>query len=394
MRPEANTGAAGNRICIFTTVHRPYDVRVFHRQARSLAEAGYAVTLLAHAPFQQERRDGVEVIGMPPPRHRGQRLLASWRFLRAALRRRADLYHFHDLELLPAGVLLKIWSRRAVVYDCHENYPEAVRERAWLPGWLKPLLAALVAWLEPALARHLDAVVCVVPDQEERLRRRGCRTVMVRNFPRLEIFAAPPAAARGGEIIYLGGLSIARGALMLVDIMAALRPRHPGLRLVCLGPFNEPHVRDRVLDYARQQEVAGVIDYLAMVPHEEVARYLYRASIGLVPWQPHPQLLKLCYPNKVFEYMACGLPIVASDLPGLRDLIAPAGCGRLVRADATAAHVEAICELIENPPLARQLGEAGAAYARAHYSWEVERRRLLELYAELLPAARSGGGQP
>ncbi len=378
-----NKKAGGLRICIFTSVHRPYDVRVFHRQARSLAEAGHEVTLLVHAPFSRERRDGVELIGLKPPSGRLMRLFSSWRFLRAALHQGAGVYHFHDLELLPAGVLLRIWSRRAVIYDCHENYPEAILERAWLPGWLKPLLSRLVAWFEPALARHLDAVICVVPDQEARLRRRGCRTVMVRNFPRLEIFQTPARIARQEEIIYLGGLSIARGARMLVDIMAGLRASHPQVRLICLGPFNEEHVREEVMEHARAQRVDDIITYIPLVPHEEVAGHLYRARIGLVPWQPHPQLLRLCYPNKVFEYMACALPIVASDLPGLRELIAPAGCGCLVEAEAVEAHIAAIRRLLDDPGAAEAMGQAGMVYACGHYSWEEERKSLLGLYEDL-----------
>ncbi len=371
------------RVCIFTSVHRPYDVRVFHREARTLAEAGYAVTLLVHAPFAAAERDGVRLLGLTLPANRRQRLFTLWRFFRAALHQEAAVYHFHDLELLPVGWLLKRWSRKAVVYDCHENYPEAIRERAWLPGWLKPLLSRLVAWFEPALARSLDAVVCVVPDQEARLRRRGCRTVMVRNFPRLEIFTVPEQGERAPELLYLGGLSHARGARTLVEIMALLHPVYPHLRLTCLGPFNEPQVGVEVASLIRARHLEEVITHIPLVPHEEVAAYLYRACIGLVPWQPHPQLLKLCYPNKVFEYMACGLPIVASDLPGLRELIEPAGCGLLVPAAEVTAHVAAIRHLLDHPAEGAAMGRAGAAYARAHYSWESERRQLLQLYAGL-----------
>lgn len=381
---ERRPAAPGRRVCVFTSVHRPFDVRVFHRQARSLAEAEYSVTLLVHAPFSRLVRDGVEVVGLKPPRNRLQRLFSSWLFFQACRRQHADIYHFHDLELLPVGLMLKKWCRKPVIYDCHENYPEAIRERAWIPEWIKPGLARLVAWLEPAMARHLDAVVCVVPDQEERLRRRGCRTVMVRNFPRLEIFKAPENPVKRDEIVYLGGLSIARGARMLVDIMAAIKESHPRVHMLCLGPFNEPHVRKEVIGYAHGRGLEAEIEYIPLVPHEDVAGYLYRARIGLVPWQPHPQLLKLCYPNKVFEYMACALPIVASDLPGLRELIVPARCGFLVEPGLAEAHVSAIRRLLDDPVQAEEMGASGSRYARRHYGWEGERQSLLALYATLL----------
>jgi glycosyltransferase involved in cell wall biosynthesis len=380
---ETRPSAPACRVCIFTSVHRPFDVRVFHREARCLAEAGYAVTLLVHAPFRREIRDGVEVVGLKPPRNRFQRFLSSWHFLWACRRQRADIFHFHDLELLPVGLILKLWTHKAIIYDCHENYPEAILERAWLPSWIKPVLSRLVAWIEPAMAKHLDAVICVVPDQEARLRQRGCKTVMVRNFPRLEIFQMPENPVTSDKIVYLGGLSIARGAHMLVEIMVELKKSHPHVRMLCLGPFNEAHVREKVMAHARNSGVADVIEYIPLVPHEEVAGHLYRARIGLVPWQPHPQLLKLCYPNKVFEYMACGLPIVASDLPGLRELIEPAQCGLLVEPESVNAHVGAICRLLDDHGKASAMGAAGSAYARSHYSWEEERKSLLRLYADM-----------
>ena len=83
---------------------------------------------------------------------------------------------------------MKKTTGAAVIYDCHENYPETAYERVWLPEWIKPLLSHAIAWLEPSLAKSLDRVICVVPDQQQRLQKAGCETILIRNLPRLEIF--------------------------------------------------------------------------------------------------------------------------------------------------------------------------------------------------------------
>lgn len=376
------------KVCHFTTVHRPFDVRVFHREACGLARAGYEVVLLTHADFAEHREQGVVLKGVKRAQNRLQRVAHTVTFVRMAIRQRADLYHFHDPELLPGGVVLKWLYRRPVIYDCHENFPETAFERVWYPAFLRPYLAKVVGVLEPLLARRLHAVVCVVPDQEERFRRKGCRTVLVRNFPRLAAFeeAFASAPAKQNRLIYVGGLTVVKGAMMLVDIMRELSKVRPEVRLLAIGPFNEQKVKAHLLSYARQQGVAEAIEFVDYRPHQEIPRELVLSRVALVPWQRNEQTMRMFFPNKVFEYMACGLPIVASDLPSLRQVVGQAGCGLLVRPDDARAHAQAIVYLLNHQEEARRMGLRGREAVHTLYRWENEEARLLELYRELLPA--------
>ncbi|MBN1543475.1 glycosyltransferase family 4 protein [candidate division KSB1 bacterium] len=368
-----------------TTVHRPYDVRVFHREAKSLAAQGYQVVLLVHADFREAHRDGVHLKGLTYPPNRFFRLFSMIRFARQAWRERARIYHFHDLELLPVGVLLKWLTRQIVIYDCHENYPQVAYERVWYPDWLKPILFRLISVFEPMLARQLDAVICVVPDQQERFRTSGCRTILLRNLPRLENFAVYDQPRKSKyRLIYLGGLSRTRGARLMVDIMEALTPDHPDISLLCLGPFNEPQVEKEVKDWVKQRGLQQYIQYESFVPHERVGDYLVNSLIGLIPWQPNPQMLKMVFPNKLFEYMACGLPIVASDLPSLIHLISEAQCGFTVSATDPLAHAAAISRLLQDEKLRQKLGENGRAFVKNRYNWQNEATKLFGLYEQLI----------
>jgi len=370
------------KILIITTAHPPFDVRIFHLQAISLAAAGHRVMLLAHADFDQLEREGVHLVGVKRAKSRLLRFFNVMRFFRMARRIRADVYHFHDLEFLPAGLLLRWLTRKKVIYDCHENYPETAYERAWYPDLLKPLLAGLIAGFEPALARRLDAVVCVVKDQESRFKQRGCRTALVRNYPRLEPFekALEYKSRRDQTVLYLGGLTQVRGAALLVDMMAELRKSHPNVKLICIGRFNEPHVQNEVLKRVRKLGLGDRIRYLGYIPYEQVPDHLVRAKIGLIPFQPNKKMLRMFLAIKAIEYMASGLPIVASDLPSLRHLISEAENGILVAPSDAAAHAAAIAELLENEDRRRRLAENGLRHVRRRYNWKLENPSLHQLY--------------
>jgi len=370
------------KVCVFTTVHKPFDVRIFHKQARSLAQAGHRVILIAHADCKDQVAWGVRVKGIKRPKNRFFRIFNIFRFARLCLKERANVYHFHDFELLPVGLFLKLATGSRVIYDCHENFPEAVYERVWYPDWLKPFLSRLIASFEPALARRLDATVCVVPDQEKRLAQKGCRTVMVRNLPRLENFnsALQKRLPKQNRLLYLGGLTMVRGAGILVEIMVILNRQFPNLRLLLLGPFNEAHVEATVKALIREKGLDECIEHINHVPHELVPDYIVQSLIGLIPWQPNEQMLRMSFPNKIFEYMACGIPVIASDLPSLKYVFNKANSGIIVQADNPAAYATAIAGLLENPAQRNEMGENGRRFVQENYKWDMEAHKLLQLY--------------
>lgn len=370
------------KVCVFTTVHKPFDVRIFHKQARSLAQAGHRVTLLAHADFKDQVSFGVRIKGVRRPTNRFFRIFNVFRFARLCLLEQADVYHFHDFELLPVGLFLKLVTKQRVIYDCHENFPEAVYERVWYADWLKPHLSRLIASLEPALARRLDAVVCVVPDQETRLAQKGCQTIMIRNLPRLENFnsALQKHLPKQNRLLYLGGLTMVRGAGILVEMMAILRRQFPDLRLLLLGPFNEAHVEATVKSLIREKGLEGCIEHISHVPHEQVPDYIVQSLIGLIPWQPNEQMLHMIFPNKIFEYMACGIPVVASNLPSLKYVFNKANSGIIVKADDPEGYAAVVTELLHNSAQVQMMGENGRRFVQENYNWDKEVHKLLQLY--------------
>jgi glycosyltransferase involved in cell wall biosynthesis len=375
--------ASGNngKVCILTSVHSPFDPRIFHKETQTLVQAGYEVVLIAPHDKESENVDGVQIVGLPRYRRRFYRPLNWWRILRMALKQKAGVYHFHDPELLPVGWLLKRLAGRHVIYDCHEYYAEAMAARKWIPRIFRPLTRIVFKVFESLIASSLSAVVVVAEDQLFSF--EGATPLY--NFPTKEFLTASTSVARNKrQLICIGQLSRPRGAFVLVEIMRLLK-HYEGVELLLLGRFDSESTKDEVQSLVADMDLPERIHFLGQIPYGDLKPYLLRATVGLVPLQPTSQYLK-GIPTKMFEYMACGLPVVASDLPLIRRFIGDLNCGLLVDPTDPQAHAEAILYLLDHPDEAQRMGENGRRAIEEKYNWDPEGRKLLRLYEELLSA--------
>lgn len=373
----------GTSVCLLTNVHHPLDPRIFYKQALSLVRAGHRVVVVGPGPAALSGcREGVEIRTVPLARSSWERLCNIGRVLRAGWGTRAQVYHFHDPELLPVGLLLRLLGKK-VCYDVHEHFPQVALVRAWVPRWLRRPLSVLVDRAERLSARWLSGVVGVVEEQGDRFRRRPF--VAVRNFPRLEWF--PPANGQpcmGTELIHVGSLSEDRGAFLLLEIMRLLGQTHPQVRLLALGPFHTPATEKVFRERLRAYGLEGRVECRTTeVPYHALGQLIRTSCIGLVPGQASPKNLTPFVPTKLFEYLACGLPVVASALPSIQGFYAAADWGILVKPDDPAAHARAIAYLLDHPEEARAKGARGRLAVETRFNWALEEQKLLAFYARL-----------
>ena len=216
------------RICHMTTVHVPKDARIFYRMSRSLAERGYVVTLIAPDPSEDA------LVQMSPwnaqiaQSGRIKRLALA---LRAALDTHADVYHFHDPELIPLGLALKgLRPSAAIVYDVHEDYPAMMRVKYWLPGPLRPLIAWGAHIANTAAGVCLNGIVVADPSVQRDFQRVAMhKAIVYYNFPVLSLFqqelGKPPAAQ--ADLVYIGGMSDRTGIFVLLDALALVGKTRP-----------------------------------------------------------------------------------------------------------------------------------------------------------------------
>lgn len=372
-----------------TSVHPVTDTRIRAKECATLAEAGWQVVLVA--PHEgPDAPDGVRLHRLPPPGNRLMRFLrTSLQVYRAARAERGDVYHFHDPELLGVGLVLQ-WGGARVVYDVHEDAPATMAYKHYMPRAIRPMLAWVISNVERAAARRLSAVVAATPAIRDRFIGSARRVELVQNFPRTEESAFPlstPYRQRRPWVAYLGVVSRARGIFEMVDAMGRLPPPL-GARLQLAGLFSPLTIRQQVsrLPGWRAVDVHGVVG------HTEAVRLLDSVRVGLVLLHPERNYL-VAYATKMFEYMAAGIPVVASDFPLWRRIVSEAGCGLLTNPLDPDAIAQAIGYLLEHPVEAEAMGERGRRAVQDRFNWETEAVKLLDLYAELrdgddsLPAA-------
>jgi len=367
------------KIVHLTSVHAPFDVRIFHKECKSIGRAGYDVTLLA-AHDRDETVDGIHLRPIFRPAIRLARILcAPWSIYRESLRQEADLFHFHDPELIPVGLLLRLAGKR-VVYDAHEDVSADIAFKHYIPRLLRYPLARVVGAFERASVRHFSAVVAATPAISRRFLSRHPRCIVVRNYPSPDgvQLAAKPWETRSSSAVYTGLLSPDRSIRQLVDAVALL-PENIQATLHLAGPFSPPTYQRTVAESEGWKRV----NFLGTIPPSSVAHLLNDARVGLCVYRPDPNSLE-AVPNKIFEYMQAALPVIASDFPGFREIVKGTSCGLLVNPCDRQEIAHAIAYILSHPQEAEQMGLRGREAVRACFSWTTEERKLLQLYDELL----------
>jgi len=371
-------------VCHFTIAHAQLKSRSFHRRFAPLATAGINVRYVS--PRITGHRDGVELIALRECKTRLSRMLALPTLLATLLRQDADFYHFQDPELLPLALALKLVFRRGVVYDAYEHFPSMAAAAQSVPCSLRPLAARTVALAERLAALCFNGVMTADPLTLRSFAPIGqSRKLVFYNFPNLDFFPAPPDCPKRFDVVYRGGLSERAGTYVLLDAMNLLATRRPSIRLLLIGYFDnrasEAALRERIraLGLGSNVVIRGRLD------HEDMAPALSEAAIGVCPLQPVPKFL-LNIPVKVFEYWACGLPVVASDLPPIRPFFRSGQAGILLKPGSAAELAESIAWLLDRPEEAARIGTRGRALVEQRLNNRGEIRKLLRFFEHIVQA--------
>lgn len=364
-------------VCHLSTVHRPGDVRIYHKECGTLAKAGYDVTFVVPSAEPVSSMNGVVVRAIPPARSRRYRALTLSRVaFREALQTDASVYHFHDSELIPVGMALRARGKH-VIYDVHENLPDAILSKPYLPIATRRVVAEGARLAERGMARVASAVVAATPAIARRF--PPSKTVTVQNFPLLSELVARsprPFSERPLRVVYTGGITEARGAVEMVE---AIGKTIADCRLTLVGKFDRAHTEQG----ARQDQGWQQVDFHGWQPRSELPGLLSDARVGLVLFHPEPNHVE-AMPNKLFEYMSAGLPVIASNFPLWRSIVEEAECGLLVDPLDSGAIAQAIDWMLAHPEEAEAMGRRGRIAVEERYNWDREAEKLVNLYRRLL----------
>ncbi|MDH4220806.1 MAG: glycosyltransferase, partial [Candidatus Aminicenantes bacterium] len=313
-----------NKIVHITSVHSPSDVRIFHKEAKTLAHAGFNVTLIAQHDIN-ETIDEIKILALPKAKNRIHRMLKlPLRAFILAFKQKADIYHFHDPELLPLGMLLKLIKGKKVIYDVHEDYSKQMLSKLYLRRSIGKGIGLLVKIIEYFSSKSFDAIVTATADILKNFSHHK-RALCVKNFPIVSNFSIEGESENNEKelfsLIYIGGLERIRGLTQMVKALEQF-DSDAQLKLTLCGDFYPSDYEHKL----RSLKGFKKVEYLGWVKADKIPNLLKKHDAGIVCFLPEPNHI-YAMPNKIFEYMAAGLPVIASSFPLWQEIVEGHGCG-------------------------------------------------------------------
>ena len=367
------------KVCILSSVHYALDTRIFYKEAKTLARAGYNVTVIAQYE-KVEYVNGIKIVPLKKYRSRFQRITGGiYSLFALAIKEDANIYHLHDPELVFIGLALKLMGKK-VVYDIHELVYFQIEDKYWLKNkMIKFLCKKSYLLLEKLSFKFFDKLVLAEDGYEDYYRQvhNWRKYSIVRNFPIISfIDSVNPVIGYVTQkpiIIYAGVLSELRGIKELVKSMEFIKGK---AELWLLGRWEPESFKKK----CESLEGWKHTKYLGVVSLSEVYRYMKVASIGVAILCPVKNYLT-SLPVKNFEYMTCKLPMVISNFPYWKEIFKE--CALFANPEDPEDIADKINYLLENRHLMRKLSESGRQLIESKYSWEMESMKLVKLYKEI-----------
>lgn len=363
-----------------TSVHKRHDIRIFLKECVTLAQGGYNVTLVVADGLGDEIKSGVRIVdaGMPAKGRLGRMLGTTKAVYKCARNIDAQLYHFHDPELIPIGLKIKRLKPDAkVVFDSHENYADDIRDKVYINKALRPFIAGVYRVYERFATKRLDAVISATPSIKSHFEGLCVKSIDINNFPFEHEFNfdSSEAPEKLYNAVYIGAMSHMRGVSYLVDACAIGQPKS----LAIAGSIPDKQFEH----FLRNSDGWKFVDFKGQINRENVKAILASSKCAVVTFLPAANHIE-SQPNKMFEYMSAGLPIVASNFPLWKEIIEGNACGICVNPESSEEIANAIDKLTRSPVEAQKMGVNGRKAVLEKYNWRSEGRKLLRFYKEIL----------
>jgi len=371
------------KICIVTTHHPTFDIRIFYREAKTLSEQGYNVYLIA-PHYKEDFIDSIKIIPTSTTKREGvYRFIGAFKAFLKALKINANVYHIHDPELIPVAIILKLLGKK-VIYDVHENLALHIYSKSGIPSLFQKPLSIIVRSIEWVSLFFFTKIIIAGEDigLQSHFQKFSSKIILLRNFPVIslseeEIFPKPKDKI---SFIYTGGLLEYRGILEIIQAFKEIKEKD--IELLLLGNFNSEDFKRKIIDEIKE---CDNIKYIPSLPYKEMFAILAKCHVGLICFEPAPNNIEALSGrnNKIYEYLQGGLAIIGSNFPSWVDFIEGHKIGLTVNPREPLQIKKAMEFFIFNPQKLQEM-EYNAKKLSYKYSWELESQKLIDLYRELL----------
>ncbi len=360
------------KIAHLTSVHARHDIRILLKECSSLAKAGYDVSLVVADGKGDEVKNGVNIYDVGLIESRLSRILNTTKNVyKKAIELDADVYHFHDPEMIPTGLKLKKAGRK-VIFDSHEDFASDLLTKNYIPMFLRYIMSATFKIYDSWACKKFDTIVTATPAIAKLYSNRGCKTVIINNFPIINELSVP-RVERENITCFVGAQTPIRGLIELVNAIEKVDGK-----LYLAGPISSNEFKDQLKELPGWEKVVD----LGILSRSEVADVLAKSSVGLVTYLPAPNHID-AQPNKLFEYMSVGLPVIASNFPLWKEIVEDNDCGLCVDPKNPEEIANAIEFFFNNPDKVEEMGQNGIKAVNDTYNWLVEEKKLIDLYDRL-----------